>query len=91
MRVPLPQGDNARVELRSPDNLCNPYVVYALTLLAGMDGMERGLALPPADTPTGDALPDSMQHAAELAAASPFLGRVLPAQTLHAYLTRSPN
>ena len=63
----------------------------ALTLLAGMDGMERGLALPPADTPTGDALPDSMAHAAELAAASPFLKDVLPAQTLHAYLTRSPN
>ena len=56
-----------------------------------MDGMERGLALPPADAPTGDALPDSMQHAAELAAASSFLKKVLPAQTLHAYLTRSPN
>ena len=79
------------MELRSPDNLCNPYIVYALTLLAGMDGMAKGLQLPTADAPTGEALPDSLEHAAELAATSPFLKDVLPAQTLHAYLTRSPN
>ena len=91
VRIPLPQGDNARVELRSPDNLCNPYIVYALTLRAGMDGMAKGLQLPTADAPTGEALPDSLEHAAELAAASRFLKDVLPAQTLHAYLTRSPN
>ena len=25
LRLPPPQGDSARIELRSPDNLCNPY------------------------------------------------------------------
>ena len=36
-----------RVELRSPDPSCNPYLAYAVMLRAGMDGIRRGLAAPP--------------------------------------------
>ena len=72
LRLPPPQGDSARIELRSPDNLCNPYIVYALTLLAGLDGIHRQLPLPEPETALGAALPTSLQEAAALAAASPL-------------------
>jgi glutamine synthetase len=35
----------ARVELRSPDPACNPYLAFALVLAAGMRGIERGYQL----------------------------------------------
>lgn len=85
LRLPPPQGDSARIELRSPDNLCNPYIVYALTLLAGLDGIHRQLPLPEPETALGAALPTSLQEAAALAAASPFLQAALPSHTLAAY------
>jgi glutamine synthetase len=31
----------ARIELRSPDPACNPYLVFALVLAAGLDGVEK--------------------------------------------------
>ena len=39
-----------RIELRSPDAGCNPHLVFALTLAAGMRGIEREYALPPETT-----------------------------------------
>lgn len=33
----------SRIELRSPDPSCNPYLALAVMLHAGLDGMERGL------------------------------------------------
>jgi glutamine synthetase len=33
----------ARIELRSPDPSCNPYLAMAVMLQAGLDGIERGL------------------------------------------------
>ena len=36
----------ARIELRSPDPGCNPYLVFALLLAAGLQGIERGYQLP---------------------------------------------
>jgi glutamine synthetase len=33
----------SRVELRSPDPSCNPYLALAVMLHAGLDGIERGL------------------------------------------------
>ena len=41
VRLPMPRGNSARMELRSPDNLCNPYLAYALVMAAGLDGIER--------------------------------------------------
>ena len=35
-----------RIELRSPDPTCNPYLTLAVTLAAGMRGIEEGLELP---------------------------------------------
>jgi glutamine synthetase len=50
VRVPLykPGKENAtRVELRNPDPACNPYLAFAAMLAAGLDGIEKGMTLPP--------------------------------------------
>jgi glutamine synthetase len=49
VRVPSNRPDKeaaARVELRSPDPACNPYLTFALLLAAGLRGIERGYQLP---------------------------------------------
>ncbi|NMC48816.1 MAG: glutamine synthetase [Desulfovibrio sp.] len=49
VRVPMykPGKENAtRVELRSPDPACNPYLAFAVMLAAGFKGMEEGYDLP---------------------------------------------
>lgn len=50
VRVPMykPGKENAtRIELRSPDPACNPYLAFSVMLAAGLDGIKRGLELPP--------------------------------------------
>ena len=50
VRVPLykPGKENAtRIELRNPDPSCNPYLAFAAMLAAGLDGIEKGMELPP--------------------------------------------
>jgi glutamine synthetase len=49
VRVPLykPGKEKAtRIELRSPDPACNPYLAFACMLNAGLKGMEKGYKLP---------------------------------------------
>lgn len=41
---------STRIELRSPDPMANPYLVNAVTMAAGLDGIERKLELPPEAT-----------------------------------------
>ncbi|HEY8423303.1 MAG TPA: type I glutamate--ammonia ligase [Clostridia bacterium] len=47
IRIPATRGVGTRVELRSPDPSCNPYLALALCIAAGMDGIKRGLTPPP--------------------------------------------
>ena len=49
IRVPIYKPGkqlSCRIELRSPDPMANPYLVNAVTLAAGLDGIKRGLELP---------------------------------------------
>ena len=46
VRIPSPRGQSTRVELRSPDPSCNPYLALAACLAAGLDGIEKGLTPP---------------------------------------------
>jgi glutamine synthetase len=49
IRVPqVGRKEAVRVELRSPDPSCNPYLALAVMLRCGLDGIERELTLPPA-------------------------------------------
>ncbi len=44
IRVPAyARGDETRIELRTMDATCNPYIAFAAILMAGIDGIQRGL------------------------------------------------
>ncbi len=46
IRIPAARGDATRVELRSPDPACNPYLALAVCLAAGLDGIEHFMTPP---------------------------------------------
>ena len=46
IRIPANRGVGTRVELRSPDPACNPYLALAVTLKAGLEGIKKRI-LPP--------------------------------------------
>jgi glutamine synthetase len=46
VRIPAPRGNSTRVELRSPDPTCNPYLAFAAMLTAGMDGVRNRIEPP---------------------------------------------
>ena len=41
IRIPAAKGMSTRVELRSPDPSCNPYLSFAVILMAGLDGVDN--------------------------------------------------
>ncbi|MEY3806877.1 MAG: glutamine synthetase [Actinomycetota bacterium] len=49
IRVPIPKRGNpnaTRIEYRSPDPACNPYLAFSVMLAAGMKGIREGYELP---------------------------------------------
>ena len=49
IRVPMykpSKGQSTRIELRTIDSACNPYLAYAVVLAAGLKGIENGYELP---------------------------------------------
>ncbi|HEX6030889.1 MAG TPA: glutamine synthetase family protein [Tepidiformaceae bacterium] len=93
IRIPdyKPGGEmHTRIEYRSPDPACNPYLVFAVMLAAGLDGIERELPLPaPVEENVfemSDAelrernievLPGSLKEAIEVAEGSELLRKAL--------------
>ncbi len=50
IRVPIPKRGNpsaTRIEYRSPDPACNPYLAFAVLLAAGLRGVREGYELAP--------------------------------------------
>jgi glutamine synthetase len=44
IRVPAyARGEETRIELRTMDATCNPYIAFSAILMAGIDGIQRGL------------------------------------------------
>ena len=43
IRIPAGRGLSTRLEFRSPDPTCNPYLTFAVILAAGLDGIRRGI------------------------------------------------
>ena len=89
VRIPQAQGDSCRMELRSPDPACNPYLAFGLILSAGLDGIRNRLELPaPVNNNLFDpaaaeglgleTLPESLEEAVRVAQESEFLARCLP-------------
>ena len=51
VRVPVTRADkpsSTRIEYRSPDPSCNPYLAFSVILAAGMEGIRKGYDLPAA-------------------------------------------
>ena len=102
VRIPgyKPNKEEAcRVELRNPDPSANPYLVFAVTLAAGLKGMEEELSLP---DPIEDGnlhlatrqqlkekgiqtLPDTLGEAVELFAQSELMKETL-GEHIHSFL-----
>jgi glutamine synthetase len=82
--------ESVRVELRSPDPACNPYLAFACILSAGLEGLERGYTLPaPSERNVAQmtdaereaagigSLPEDLYEAIKTAQQSELLRRVL--------------
>lgn len=46
IRIPAARGSSTRVELRSPDPSANPYLLLAVCLAAGLEGIKNKLTVP---------------------------------------------
>jgi len=90
---------HTRIEFRSPDPACNPYLAFAVMLAAGLDGIEKEMPLPPPIegnvfemTPEERAannmetLPGSLIEAIEVAEQSPFLRQTLGDHTFESLI-----
>ncbi len=88
-----------RIELRSPDPACNPYLAFAVMLSAGLEGIKQGYALPAPTTENvfelseaerkkrGIAtLPGSLKEAIELCESSDLVRRTLGNHVFHSVL-----
>ena len=92
IRIPAADAHRTRIEVRSPDPSCNPYLALALLIAAGMEGMDKGLK---AEEAHGNIyiqheglpeLPNSLQEALQLAQNSSFTKRVLKDELLQGFL-----
>lgn len=86
VRIPAASGSRRRMELRSPDADANPYLVFAMLMEAGLDGVKHNLELPEEKTVLGQ-LPHSLSEAQHLAEKSAFVQSVLPEGFLSAYIS----
>ncbi len=80
VRVPMHKpnkGQSTRVEVRSLDAACNPYLAYAVLLGAGLKGIEEGYELPPETEDDVWSLTDSERRAMGINPLPSSLGRAL--------------
>ena len=90
IRIPASRGAGTRVELRSPDPAANPYLLLALCLAAGLDGIKNKIEPPKAVNSNIfeltekemkkakiESLPSSLHQAIKEMEADPFIKEVL--------------
>lgn len=97
IRIPAASGEFSRIELRSPDPSCNPYLAFALIISAGMEGIEKSMKLVSSNDynlyelieeslDDVDTLPLSLSEAIDLTYNSEFVRNVLPNITIEKYI-----
>lgn len=94
IRIPASSGEHMRMELRSADPSCNPYLAFALLIHAGLDGIERGETLAPpcnenlfeAAVSSAESLPGSLTEALDLTETSDFVRRVLSRELVERFV-----
>ena len=96
VRIPVTRGDGIRVELRSPDASANPYVVLAVCLAAGLDGIKNKI------TPTkssnlaaqdqqAEHLPETLKEAIDYFESSSWVKEVLGEEFCRQYVAAKKN
>lgn len=99
IRIPASRGEGTRVELRCPDPACNPYLVLALCLAAGLDGIQNKIE-PPKSVDVNifemteeersfyniEALPATLIEAVEEMEKDPFIREVLGDHVFNKYV-----
>ncbi len=99
IRVPCTTSGYNRIELRSPDTTCNPYLTLALILAAGLDGIKNKLKLSAPLTTNAykltqddltslqiDTLPESLYEALSHMASSDFVKETIGEHLFKHYL-----
>ena len=76
IRISHTNPNKVRVELRSPDPSCNPYLALALILSAGLEGIERS-EMPEPEGVSRGSLPKNLGEAIEEYQKDPFIKEVL--------------
>ena len=69
------KGNATRIEFRSLDSACNPYLAFAVMLAAGLKGIEEGYELPPGAEDDVWALTSAERRALGIDAAAAEPGR----------------
>jgi glutamine synthetase len=96
VRIPGNRGAETRIELRSPDAASNPYLVFAVCLAAGLDGIRRKLyptkssnrSLSQSDQKAMNIenLPENLKEAIELFEESDWIKEVLGKEFCEEYV-----
>lgn len=92
IRIPQSSGEYRRIEVRSADPSCNPYLATTLLLNAAMEGIKGNMT--PAEEYVGSAyqkqagqtLPTSLYAAMELAKESSFVKSIIPERLFSYFL-----
>ena len=95
IRVPFSKGTETRIEFRGPDAASNPYLVFAVCLAAGLDGIKRKLYPTEASDRSYaenggqvqevEYLPDNLKEAIEFFEQSRWIKEVLGAEFCKKY------
>ncbi|MDE6021734.1 MAG: glutamine synthetase family protein [Ruminococcus sp.] len=99
VRIPAAHGKYRRAELRSTDSTANPYLAFSLIIYASLYGIKNKLSLPPATDinlykadkktlSTFKRLPETLESACDIAAASEFIKEHIPYPVLNIYCHR---
>ncbi len=96
VRIPRVNGEDTTIELRSPDGASNPYLVMAVCLAAGLDGLdqriyptkaaERSFSQSDTKAMAIENLPESLKEASDLFEQSSWIREVLGKDFCEAYL-----
>ena len=96
IRVPAASGETSKLELRSPDPSCNPYIAFSLLIYAGIEGIEKSMKLADAvdinlysaDKSISDKfekLPENLLEAVNLSKQSDFIKSHISSTILDAF------
>ena len=95
IRIPAAKEEYRRIELRSPDPSCNPYLATYLVAIAGMDGVQNKLICPEESKEDlyekpgiYEQLPRSLEEAKTAARDSRFIKEILPEAIISFYLNK---